>query len=195
MKPDTGSGYASKSVNFTRIEACQNTHQNLSTFQGLIRIEKCHLSRKINTHYTHYTSKSVNFPREISTKPVFAELVYQKRPLSPCRLPIDGKKMKAGRVTPIIASTHWGSGTAPPYASTNQDVVVENEPHAALVPETSVAIEPLRARLRVHLASTSRFGTSSPAQSTHPDTRNTTTVPEMPAGANDRDRITHARCE
>jgi hypothetical protein len=174
MKSDTGSGYASKGVNFLRMGARPDTHQKLSTFQGLICIEKCQLSKKMDTHYTHYASKSVNFPREISTKSVFAELVYQKKTAVTLRASHRWEEDGSGKddTHHPLASTHWGSGTAPPYPSTNLDVVGENEPHAASVLETCVAIEPLRARLReVHPASTSRFGTSSPPHSQHIRTR------------------------
>jgi hypothetical protein len=79
MKPDTLSGYASKSVNFPRIGACRDTHQKMSIFQGSIPIENCQLSKNIDTHYTHYASKSVNFSRKTSTKSIYAKLVYQKK--------------------------------------------------------------------------------------------------------------------
>jgi hypothetical protein len=166
MKPDIGSGYASKSVNFPRMGAHQITHQNLSTFRGLIRIEKCQLSKKMDTHYTHYASKSVNFPRETSIKSVFAEVVYQKKTAVTLEAPHGCKEDGSGKsgTHHLLVATYWRSGTAPSFPSTNQEDVVENEPRAASAAETCVNIEPLRDR-EGHPASTSRFGASSPPHS------------------------------
>jgi hypothetical protein len=117
MKPDTGSVYASKDVNFLRMGARSDTHQKLSTFQGLTCIEKCQLSKKMDTHRTHYPSKSVNFPREISTKSVFAELVYQKKTAVTLQASHRWEEDGSGKDDTYhpLAAMHWGLGTVPPF--------------------------------------------------------------------------------
>ena len=189
MKPDTHSGYASKGVNFPRMGARRDMHQKLSTFQGLIRIEKCQLSKKLDTHYTHYASKSVNFPREISTKPVFAELVYQKK-----------------TAVTLQASHRWeederGKGDAHHRIDTlgirHGTALSFHEPGRCCRERASRRfgtgnLRRYRAPSRPITRSSPSFHIPlwdfiTPAQSTHPDrpTGNTTTVPEMRAGAND----------
>jgi hypothetical protein len=112
----------------------------------------------------------VRFSRPVKENQGLTIVAKAKKTLSAYRLSRKGRK-GSGETTPPKAR-QGGSGTAPPYHCTSQDVAVEDELHAASVVETCIAIEPLRARLReVHPASTSRCGTSLPPHShDNPDT-------------------------
>jgi hypothetical protein len=192
MKPDTVSEYASKSVNFSRMSARRDTHQKLSIFQGLIPIENCQHSKKMDTHYTHYASKSVNFSRKASTKSISAKLVYQKKTAVTLQASHRGKEDRSGKgdTHHLLGEMQWGSSTTSPYHCASDDVAVEDELHAASVVETCIAIEPLRAEKFTRLPHPA-VGPHYPRTATTTRTRadNTTTVPEMRAGATDQDRI------
>jgi hypothetical protein len=117
MKPDTASGYASKGVDFPKMGAHKNTHQNLSTFQGLIHIEKCQLSKKMDTHYTNYASKSVNLSRKKSIKSRFTELVYRKKGAVTLQASHRVKEERSGKgdTYHLLSATYWGLDAVPPF--------------------------------------------------------------------------------
>jgi hypothetical protein len=83
-----------------------DTHPNLSIFPDLVRIQIRRFSENKATHFMHYASKRVDFPRPASTKTMGYELWQRKKSMSIYWLPMKGRK-RSGGPTPSHGDT-WG---------------------------------------------------------------------------------------
>jgi hypothetical protein len=89
-----------------------DTHPNLSIFPDLVRIQIRRFSENKATHFMHYASKRVDFPRPASTKTMGYELWQRKKSMSIYWLPMKGEEEKRG--TDTLPRGYVGSGTSSP---------------------------------------------------------------------------------